>query len=115
MKEIKIQFDYLHGPLWKDVFDAETGEWRTGMSCVDNDETIQKLNDEAQELYESLYSFDPGSGGCRFDTERLSQIRSRLLSLARALVDRLNTLNDGSFSMRIMLEDLARDEDDDMG
>jgi len=107
MKIIRIQYDYSHGPLWQDRFDLETGEWSTGIAAIDGDATIQGLNSEAQELYESLFSFGPGSNGCRFDDERFRQIRSRLLSLTEAIVDRLRAINDGSYTLEIMLEDLT--------
>lgn len=109
MKEVKIQFDYLHGPIWKEVFDAKTGEWSTGIACIDNDDLLQRLNTEAQKPYESLFSFESGSNGCRFDSERYARIKSQLLTLAQTIVDRLNEINDGTYTLKIMLEDLQED------
>lgn len=100
VKEIRIQYDYMHGPLWKDKFDPEPGAWSTGVSCIDDDETLQQLNAEAQALYESLFSFEPGNSGCRLDESRFSEVQGRLNTLAEAIADRLDAINDGSFTVR---------------
>ena len=100
VKEIKIEFDYLHGPLWKDMFDVNTGEWSTGIPCIDNDKAVQALNDEAEMMYESLYSFDSCKGGCRFDEERFEQIKGQLLSIVQTLINRLSAINDGSYIIK---------------
>jgi len=97
MREIKIQFDYLQGPLWKERFNAKTGEWSTGIPCIDNDKAIQLLNDEAEKMYESLYSFAPGTQGCQFNRDRFEQIKPPLLSIVQTIVDRLSVINDGSY------------------
>ena len=97
MKELVIQFDYLNGPLWKDKFDIETGEWTTGITCVDNDAAIQILNAEAGKMYESLYSFDSYGKGCVFNSEKFNQIKSSLKAIVETIVDRLSTINDGSY------------------
>ena len=97
MKEIKIQFDYLNGPLWKDKVN-QFGELITGIPCIDNDKAVQTLNDEAERMYDSLYSFD-SSNSCVFNNEKFYQIKSQLLSLVQTLIVRLNTLNDGTFKI----------------
>ena len=96
-REIKIQFDYLHGPLWKERFNANTGEWSTGILCIDNDKAIQLLNDEAERMYEFLYSFTPGTQGCQFNRDRFEQIKPQLLSIVQNMVDHLFAINDGSY------------------
>ena len=101
-KEIKIQFDYLNGPLWKDILNVKTGEWTTGISCIDNDKAIQVLNDEAEKMYESLYSFDNNDGGCHFNNDRFSQIKTQLLSIVQTIIERLSAINDGTF---VVVED----------
>ncbi len=95
MKQVVIQFDYLHGPLWKDNYDALTGEWSTGIPCIDNNEEIQELNDKAEELYESLYSF--GGDGCCFDDRKYVEVKPQLLTMARKIIDILSDINDGTF------------------
>ncbi len=95
-KQIRIEFDYLHGPLWKDKLDLNTGHWYTGIEKIDNDETLQSLNDEAEKMYESLYSFD---GRYKFDDNKYSEIKDQLLSIVQTIKDRLSLLNDGSFEI----------------
>ena len=97
MKNIVIQFDYLHGPLWKENYNEKCGEWSTGITCIDNDQTIQALNDEAAFMYASLYSFEPGDSGCRFDESRFNAIKGRLRTIVRNMINRLDTINDGSY------------------
>lgn len=96
-KEVKIQFDYGNGPLWKDKFNVKTGEWATGVPCIDNDKTLQALNDEAQKMFESLYSFNNKDGECQFNNDRFTQIKAQLLSIAQTIIDRLADINDGTF------------------
>ncbi len=99
MKEIKVQFDYLHGPLWKDKLDLKTGEWSTGIERIDNDKAIQTLNDEAERMYESLFSFEPGDNGCKFNENNFEQIKGQLLSLVQTIISRLKSINDGSYTI----------------
>ena len=97
MKEIKIQFDYLNGPLWKEKLDVKTGRWTTGVPCIDEDKAIQILNDEAERMYESLYAFNAETKGCQFNNDRFVQIKTQLLSIVQTLISRLSSINDGSF------------------
>ncbi len=96
-KEIKIQFDYLNGPLWKDRLDVKTGKWATGIPSIDNDKAIQVLDSEAGKMYESLYSFGTDDNACSFDDSRFDQMKASLLSLVQTMLSRLAELNDGSF------------------
>ena len=95
--EIKIQFDYLNGPIWKDKLNIKTGELTTGIPCIDDDKALQVLNDEARKIYESLYSFDGDNSGCQFDNAKFFQIKAQLLSIVQTIIARLETINDGSF------------------
>ncbi len=104
VKEIRIQLDYLHGPLWKEHFDPTTGEWSTGIAIIDNDVIIQRLNDEASGIYEGLYSFETDGTGFRFDEERYAQVRPRIRNLIRELIERLDEINDGSF---VIIDDIT--------
>ncbi len=96
-KEIIIQFDFSHGPLWKDKLDLETGAWTTGIPCIDNDMELQSINDETANMYNSLYSFNDVGGGCQFDETRFGEIKAQLRSLVSAMIERLAEINDGSF------------------
>ena len=96
MKNLKIQFDYSHGPIWKDVFNANTGEWSTGIDIVDKDKALNVLNDEAEREYSSLYSFD-SDGALHFDSKAFEDKKAHLLSLVQTIILRLNSLNDGTY------------------
>lgn len=34
MKELKIQFDFTHGPVWKDIYDPNTKLWIIGIDVI---------------------------------------------------------------------------------
>ena len=97
MKEIKIQLDYLHGPVWKDQLDARTGIWSTGIPCIDNDEIIKDCNDQAEKIYESLYSFEPGGQGFRFNQDEFERMKPQFLVIIKKIISRLEEINDGSY------------------
>lgn len=97
MKEIKIKFDYLHGPIWKDKIDILTGVWSTGIDCIDNDDMLQKLNDKGEELYSSLYSFDENEEACSFDQNAYATVRGELIDIVKKIIARLEEINDGTF------------------
>lgn len=41
MKIIKLQLDYLQGPIW--MSNVDTGKSLTGIDIIDNDEEIRKI------------------------------------------------------------------------
>lgn len=91
---IKIKLDYLHGPIWKEKIDLSTGISYTGIHVIDNDETLQKLDIAAMELYSSFYHFDsPEAFEFHMDKERGRQ----LLRIVEAILKRLDEINDGTF------------------
>lgn len=46
MKIIKLQLDYLQGPIW--MSNVDTGKPLTGIDIIDNDEEIRKINKKKQ-------------------------------------------------------------------
>lgn len=98
MRELKIKFDFFHGPIWKEKYDIDTGEWSTGIKVIDEDKVLAVLNDEAEREYSSLYSFDE-NGMFVFDTTAFEKKKDFLLSLIQTIVLRVNFLNDGSFNV----------------
>ena len=68
INEIRIKFDFTHGPIWKDKYDRENGEFYTGIPVVDNDKALMVLNEEASREYSSLYHYDE-DGRYSFDEE----------------------------------------------
>ena len=95
MKTLKISFDFLAGPLWKDEF--IDGELRTGIPAIDDDEALQNLNDQICELYSSCYEFDSHDQPCWFNEEKEKADKPRMLELLGKLNARIAELNDGSF------------------
>lgn len=73
MQEIVIKLDYSHGPIWQNKYNAATGEWSTGIKIIDEDAALWVLNDSAEKLYTSLYSFDKEQN-CIFDEEQCETI-----------------------------------------
>ena len=96
MNELRIKFDFTHGPIWKDKYDRENGEFYTGIPVVDNDKALKVLNEEASREYSSLYHYDE-DGRYTFDEETFEQIKTDLLSLVNAIISRLNEINDGTY------------------
>ena len=92
---IRIQLDFLQGPIW--ISDVETGQPITGKDVIDNDEKLRKINYEISTLYNSYYEFDSHEQSCWFNEEQEKKDKSKMLSLLKQLNDRLNELNDGSF------------------
>lgn len=98
MNRIVIRFDYLHGPIWKDCVNIETGDLSTGVDLVDNDIVLQALDDKAGELYSSLYLFDKEEA-CSFDNQKYIALKPQFLDLINAIKSRLQQINDGSFDV----------------
>ena len=98
-KELKIQFDFAHGPLWKEVYNPNTRTWSTGIKVIDNDEAINLLNDEAEKEYSSLYTFD-SFGIPHFDATSYENKKTGLFSLVSAIIARATFLNDGSYIVK---------------
>ena len=100
MKEkIIIMLDWNAGPIWGNYIDPETFEKSTGVEIVDNDKTVQELNNKISELYSSYYDFDSNGEGCTFNKEKEIADKTIMLDLLGKLISRLNELNDGSFEI----------------
>lgn len=97
MKTLKLQLDFLAGPLWKDVWDVEKNSETTGIPVVDNDEKLAELNSEIQGLYSSYYEFDSHDQPCWFNKSQERADKNKMLALLENLNKRLAELNDGSF------------------
>lgn len=97
MATIKLELDFLIGPIIKDVFNAEKNELVTGVAIVNNDEIIDELNNKIMSLYSSFYNFDKDS--CSFDVDVAKEHKLELVELIKQLTERLNFINDGSFEI----------------
>ncbi len=97
---IKIQLDYLQGPIW--ISDAETGEPMMGIEQIDNDAVLKALNYKAGQMFNSYYEFDSHYVPCWFNHEKEKAEKEIMLDLIAQIVARLEEINDGSF----VIEDL---------
>lgn len=100
MKEIIIRLDYLQGPIQKDEFDLQRNQLVTGVEIIDNDIVLQTLDNKAEEIYSSLYGFDKYGQPCVFDEGKFEAEKPRLLALISTILQRLETVNDGSFIIK---------------
>lgn len=99
MDTITIKLDYGNGPVWKDCPDLETGAMSTGISLVDNDETLSVLDDDAQRVYSSLYECDSDGEITGFDEKREVEMRDELIGLIAKIKARLDEINDGTYAV----------------
>ena len=99
MKTLKLQLDFLAGPLWKDVWDVDKNIVTTGIPAVDGDERLAELDAEIQALFSSYYEFDSHDQACWFDEDRQKADKDRMVALLEKLNQRLAEVNDGSFDV----------------
>lgn len=96
---LKIELDYMNGPIWKDTFDVEKGEMCTGIEIIDNSEAVSTLNDTIQEMYNSLYEFDVNEKAVIFNQKKAAAIKEKILTEINKLIAIITELNDGSFEI----------------
>ncbi len=99
MKTIKLELDFLIGPIMKDVFSVSQNKPITGVDLIDNNEAINELNNKISALYSSFYDFDSGDEPCTFNVELAKENKDRLVKLIDDLLSMLQAVNDGSFEI----------------
>jgi len=99
MKTIKLEFDFLIGPIVKDLFSASKNKLVTGVDVIDDDSTLNELNEKACALYSACYEFD-SEGGCVFNSELAKQHKDELSDLMSRIIKRLSEVNNGSFEVQ---------------
>ena len=97
--EIILRLDYMSGPVWTLYNKGLEVLESTGISVIDNDEEVLKLNEAIRELYNSYYSFDVEGQPCSFDEAKEKNDKERMLKLLGQLKKRLSDINDGSFEV----------------
>lgn len=97
MKTVKLCFDFLNGPIWKDVYSAKKDTLITGIEIIDNDDELQRINAAIQEKYSSFYIFNGENTSCHFDEEAFKAYSQELLSMMELLNKRLREINDGTY------------------
>ena len=108
MKTLKLELDFLIGPIVKDVFSASKNKLVTGVEVIDNDLELNELNEKASALYSSFYEFDEDEA-CRFNSTIAKEHLVELKELITKIKTRLNILNDGSFELSDMITDQLRE------
>ena len=99
MKTIKLELDFLIGPIVKDVFSVSQNKSITGVDLIDNNDSINELNNKISALYSSFYDFDSGEESCRFNIELAKNHKDELLQLIDDLLSMLQNVNDGTFEI----------------
>ncbi len=110
MKTIKLELDFLIGPIVKDVFSTSKNKLVTGVEIIDNDLELNELNEKASALYSSFYEFDEDEA-CRFNSTIAKEHLDELKQLITRIKNRLNILNDGSFELSDKINDQLRELD----
>lgn len=92
MNKIVLAFDFLNGPIYKDVYDARNNRAITGIKEIDNNETITSLNQEMQDLYSSFYDQDKLSEEDSFNRERIEKNIEKLYQMKRTLIAEIKSV-----------------------
>jgi dipeptidyl aminopeptidase/acylaminoacyl peptidase len=103
VKTIKLQFDYLQGPIWGEYYSIALHKSVTGIRFIDEDRLLQDIHKQMQDAYSSYYEFDGDGGACRFNQEKQKAEKEKMLEWLSALKNRLNELNDGSFQVEDLI------------
>ncbi|MBQ7990339.1 MAG: hypothetical protein IJ251_04740 [Oscillospiraceae bacterium] len=98
MKTLKLELDFMNGPVWKGHYDIESGNMDTGLPVVDSDVIVQELNEHIQNSYNSCYDFPP-NGGSVFNEQKWNELRPDLIPSFSELLKRLDVINDGTFEL----------------
>ena len=99
MKIVKLDLDYLSGPIYGEVYSIELHKSITGIELVDNDKILQELHNKIQDLFLSYYELDKNGQACWFNEEKKKADISKMLALVMQLKARLDEINDGSFEV----------------
>ena len=100
MKILKLEIDYMNGPIWKDVFDPKTCEVCTGIKVIDDNEELAIMDESIQRLYSSFYIFNDDEQSVIFDKQKASENKQELIKMASELLLKINEIQDGSFTIQ---------------
>lgn len=103
MKTIKLQFDYLQGPIWGEYYSIALHKSVTGIRFIDEDRLLQDIHKQMQDAYSSYYEFNSHGQACFFNQEKQKVEKEKMLEWLSALKNRLNELNDGSFQVEDLI------------
>ncbi len=98
MKTIRLELDFLIGPIIKEEFSVSKNKLVTGIDVIDNDIELSDLNDKIAALYSSFYEFNKDEA-CVFNPLIAKEHIHELNELVDKLKEKLNSLNDGSYEI----------------
>lgn len=99
MKQIKIQLDFNNGPIWGNYYNEELHRTMTGVDSIDDNDEIQELNKKIQDKYSSYYEFNTHDQACWFNEDKQREEKEEMLELITNLIDKIDSVNDGSFEI----------------
>lgn len=97
MNKVKIELEYLHGPIW--CYSEDDISYIDHFDVIKNDKYCQQLNDDIMNLYSSYYEFSNDAVHCSFNYNKQFEERFIVKDLLKKLVNRLNEINDGSYEI----------------
>ena len=105
---IYLGLEFIFGPIQKFKENIDKTPI-TGVSVIDNNNTIKELDEKINTLWCSLWSRDENeASGMKFDEKREKELAPVLLDLTEKLIYHLNKINDGSFEIEDMISDHLR-------
>jgi len=103
MKKIKLDLDYLSGPIWGEIYSIDLHKSITGIQVVDNDKVVQDLNTQIQDLFLSCYEFNKEGQTCLINNDKRLEIKPKMLELLTKLKTRLDEINNGTFEVEDLI------------
>ena len=91
MNRIILEFDFLNGPIYKDVYDIKNNMVITGIKEIDDNETIMLLNQEMQDLYSSFYDQNKLSEEDPFNHKKIEENIKRLYLMKIKLIEEIKS------------------------
>ena len=91
MNRIVLEFDFLNGPIYKDVYDIQNNMVITGIKEIDDNETIMLLNQEMQDLYSSFYDQNKLSEEDPFNQKKIEENIKRLYQMKIKLIEEIKS------------------------
>ena len=94
MKKI-LEFDFLSGPIYKDIYYIKNNEIITGIDELDKNKKIMSLNQEIQDIYASFYDQNRLSEDDPFNHLIIENNIEKLFRLKNMLIGEIeNTIPD---------------------
>lgn len=93
---VKIKNEYLHEPIW--VY-SPNGMAVTFFPIIHEDIILRNLNSRANRMYSSYFQSPPKDEHSVFNFEQEKADKEKMLSLIRAILNRLDEINNGTFTV----------------